>query len=126
MMLRMLAPVTAVALIGWMAAPGVAQAQTPKTHSPQSSPAKSSSAKSSKAKSHAKPAAKPAVPHVGGAEPTLLGQFGGFPRRVPANLQGPCGIECRFRCFDIEKKFLSFYAEVHRQDESRYEQLTLR
>ena len=74
MMLRMLAPVTAVALIGWMAAPVVAQAQTPKTHSSKSSPAKSSKAKSS-AKSHAKPAAKPAVPHVGGAEPTLVGQY---------------------------------------------------
>jgi hypothetical protein len=75
MMLRMLTPVTAVALIGWMAAPVVAHAQTPKTHSSKSSPAKSSPAKSSKAKSHAKPAAKPAAPHVGGAEPTLVGQY---------------------------------------------------
>ena len=74
MMLRMLAPVTAVALIGWMAAPVAAQAQTPKAHTSKSSPAKSSKAKSN-AKSHAKPAAKPAVPHVGGAEPTLVGQY---------------------------------------------------
>ena len=73
MMLRMLAPVTAVALIGWMAAPVMVQAQTPKTHSSKSAPAKSSKAKSS-AKSH-KPAAKPAAPHVGGAEPTLVGQY---------------------------------------------------
>ena len=79
MMLRMLAPVTAVALIGWMAAPVSAQAQTPKTQTPKAHTSKSAPAKSSKAKStakpHAKPAAKPAVPHVGGAEPTLVGQY---------------------------------------------------
>jgi len=84
MMLRMLAPVTAVALIGWMVAPVLAQTQTPKAqtskpHSSKSSPAKNSSAKSAPAKSSkAKPSAKsnkPAVPHVGGAEPTLVGQY---------------------------------------------------
>jgi len=79
MMLRMLAPVTAVGLIGWMAAPVSAQAQTPKTQTPKAHTSKSAPAKSSKAKSsakpHAKPAAKPAVPHVGGAEPTLVGQY---------------------------------------------------
>jgi len=79
MMLRMLAPVTAVALIGWMAAPVSAQAQAPKTQTPKAHTSKSAPAKSSKAKStakpHAKPATKPAVPHVGGAEPTLVGQY---------------------------------------------------
>ena len=78
MMLRMLAPVTAVALIGWMAAPVMVQAQTPKTQTPKTHSSKSAPAKSSKAKSSAKshkPAAKPAAPHVGGAEPTLVGQY---------------------------------------------------
>jgi len=76
MMLRMLAPVAAVALIGWMAAPVVAQAQTPKE---QSSKAKAAASKSSKAKSgvksSAKSNAKPATAHAGGAEPTLVGQY---------------------------------------------------
>lgn len=71
MMLRMLAPVTAVALIGWMAVPVSVQAQTPKTQSPKAQSPKAPAAKSSKAK----PASKPAVPHVGGAEPTLVGQY---------------------------------------------------
>lgn len=73
MMLRMLAPVTAVALIGWMAVPVLVQAQTPKTqsHSPKAKPA----AKSSKAKPAAKSTAKPATAHAGGAEPTLVGQY---------------------------------------------------
>ena len=70
MMLRMLAPVTAVALIGWMAAPVAAQAQTPKAQPKAQSP-KAPAAKSSKAK----PAAKPAAAHAGGAEPTLVGQY---------------------------------------------------
>lgn len=75
MMLRMLAPVTAVALIGWMAVPVSVQAQTPKTQSPKAQSPKAPAAKSSKAKPAAKPASKPAVPHVGGAEPTLVGQY---------------------------------------------------
>ena len=79
MMLRILAPVIAMALIGWTAAPVSAQAQTPKAQSSQAqSPkakAKTPAAKSGKAKSDTKPAAKPAVPHVGGAEPTLVGQY---------------------------------------------------
>jgi len=73
MMLRMLAPVTAVALIGWMAMPVSVQAQTPKT---QSSKAKAAPAKSGKAKPAAQPASKPAAaPRIGGAEPTLVGQY---------------------------------------------------
>jgi hypothetical protein len=69
MMLRMLAPVTAVALIGWMAAPVAAQAQTPKAQP------KAPAAKSGNAKPAAKPASKPAAAHAGGAEPTLVGQY---------------------------------------------------
>jgi hypothetical protein len=79
MMLRMLAPVAAVALIGWMAAPVAAQAQTPSAQSKAKAAAsKSSKAKSgakSNAKSNAKPAAKPVTAHAGGAEPTLVGQY---------------------------------------------------
>lgn len=72
MMLRMLAPVTAVALIGWMAVPVSVQAQTPKTQSSKSHSSKAKpAAKSSKSKSSAKPAAA----HAGGAEPTLVGQY---------------------------------------------------
>ena len=72
MMLRMLAPVTAVALIGWMAVPVSVQAQTPKTQSSKSHSSKAKpAAKSSKSKSTAKPAAA----HAGGAEPTLVGQY---------------------------------------------------
>lgn len=74
MMLRMLAPMTAVALIGWMAVPGSVQAQTPKAHPSHSSKAKAPAAKSSKAKPAAKPASKPAAAHAG-AEPTLVGQY---------------------------------------------------
>jgi len=75
MMLRMLAPVVAMALIGWMAAPVAAQAQTPSAQSKaKASAAKSSKAKSG-AKSNAKPAPKPATAHVGGAEPMLVGQY---------------------------------------------------
>ncbi|MBN9604504.1 MAG: Invasion associated locus B family protein [Afipia felis] len=70
MMLRMLAPMTAVALIGCMAVPVSVQAQTPKAHS-----SKAPAAKSSKAKPAAKPASKPAAAHAGGAEPTLVGQY---------------------------------------------------
>ena len=70
MMLRMLAPMTAVALIGCMAVPVSVQAQTPKAHS-----SKAPAAKSSKAKPAAKPTSKPAAAHAGGAEPTLVGQY---------------------------------------------------
>jgi len=73
MMLRMLAPVIAVALIGGSVVP--VAAQTPKTQSFKTQSSKASAAKSSKAKSSAKSHKPAAAPHIGGAEPKLVGQY---------------------------------------------------
>lgn len=82
MILRMRAPVIAMALIGWMTMPVSAQTQSPKAKAaPKAAPAKSG-----KAAPAAKSNAKPASPKLaaGGAEPTLVGQYANWGAYVAA------------------------------------------
>ncbi len=77
---RMLIALAASALCCGVAIPAQAQSaaskSAAKSSGTKSSAAKSSEAKSSEAKSTAKPAASAAAAAAGGAEPTLIGQFG--------------------------------------------------